>query len=70
MVKKIDFPTLASNNSQGRFQDYFIKSLNGLAPLYLSELFLPYSPAHPLRSADAGLLVIPSTKRSAGKRDI
>ena len=44
------------------------KALNGLAPLYLSELLLSYSPPRPLRSADAGLLVIPSTKRSAGKR--
>ena len=35
------------------------KSLNELAPLYLSELFLPYSPACPFRSTDAGLLALP-----------
>ena len=33
----------------------------------LSELLLPYSPACPLRSAIAGLLVIQPTKISAGK---
>ena len=67
-VTCIDFPTLASNNSKG-FKIILLtfKSLNGLVALYLSELLLPYELL--LRSADAGLLVIPSTKRSAGKRE-
>ena len=48
-----------------------IKHLFSLAVRIVTHrnvLLLPYSPARPLRSADAGLLVIPSTKRSTGKR--
>ncbi len=34
------------------------KALNGLAPHYLSELLLHYSPSHPLRSQNSGHLII------------
>ncbi|KAF7644752.1 hypothetical protein LDENG_00060110 [Lucifuga dentata] len=45
------------------------KALHGLAPPYLSELLTPYTPARPLRSLDAALLVIPSiNKKSLGFR--
>ena len=45
------------------------KALHGLAPPYLSELITPYTPARPLHSLDAGLLVIPSVnKKSVGFR--
>ncbi|KAF7646093.1 hypothetical protein LDENG_00193770, partial [Lucifuga dentata] len=40
------------------------KALHGLAPPYLSELLTPYTPARPLRSLDAALLVIPSIKKN------
>uniref|UniRef100_A0A8C7X0A1 Reverse transcriptase domain-containing protein n=1 Tax=Oryzias sinensis TaxID=183150 RepID=A0A8C7X0A1_9TELE len=39
------------------------KSLHGLAPLYLSELLTPYSPARCLRSADQMLLEVPRSGR-------
>uniref|UniRef100_A0A3B3HMF5 Reverse transcriptase domain-containing protein n=1 Tax=Oryzias latipes TaxID=8090 RepID=A0A3B3HMF5_ORYLA len=39
------------------------KSLHGLAPLYLSELLTPYSPARCLRSADQMLLEVPRSRR-------
>ncbi len=35
------------------------KALNGLAPQYLSELLLHYSPPHLLRSQNSGHLIIP-----------
>ena len=45
------------------------KILNGLAPLYLSNLIVRYLPARALRSQNKGLLVIPRVKKkSAGFR--
>ncbi len=45
------------------------KALNGLAPQYLSELLLHYSPPRPLRSQNSGHLIIPRiSKSSAGGR--
>ena len=38
------------------------KALNGLAPPYISELLMPYSPARTLRSAEQGLLQVPRTR--------
>ncbi len=42
---------------------FVFKSLNGLAPPYLSELLHPYAPARCLRSADQLLLEVPRSKR-------
>ena len=42
---------------------FVFKSLNGLAPPYLSELLHPYAPARSLRSADQLLLEVPRAKR-------
>ncbi|XP_042341014.1 uncharacterized protein LOC121942011 [Plectropomus leopardus] len=42
---------------------FTFKSLNGLAPPYLSELLQPYTPLRSLRSADQLLLSVPKTKR-------
>ncbi len=42
---------------------FVFKSLNGLAPPYISELLHPYMPTHSLRSADQLLLNVPKTKR-------
>ena len=42
---------------------FVFKSLNGLAPSYLSELLHPYAPARCLRSADLLLLEVPRSKR-------
>ena len=39
------------------------KSLQGLAPLYLSGLLAPYRPARSLRSQDAGYLVVPKINK-------
>uniref|UniRef100_A0A674PHN9 Reverse transcriptase domain-containing protein n=1 Tax=Takifugu rubripes TaxID=31033 RepID=A0A674PHN9_TAKRU len=36
----------------------------GLAPSYLEELVIPYQPNRPLRSQNAGLLVVPRVSRS------
>ncbi len=45
------------------------KALNGLAPQYLSELLLHYSPPRPLRSQNSGYLIIPRiSKPTAGGR--
>ncbi len=45
------------------------KALNGLAPQYLSELLSHYSPPRPLRSQNAGHLIIPRiSKSTAGGR--
>ncbi|XP_076854807.1 uncharacterized protein LOC143509873, partial [Brachyhypopomus gauderio] len=45
------------------------KALNGLAPQYLSELIDYYSPSRPLRSQNAGFLVVPKiSKTTAGGR--
>ena len=38
------------------------KALNGLCPLYLSELFLPYVPPRTLRSLGSGLLALPKVR--------
>ena len=38
------------------------KSLNGLAPSYLSGLLQPYVPGRALRSADQHLLTVPKTR--------
>ncbi|TWW74481.1 Transposon TX1 uncharacterized 149 kDa protein ORF 2 [Takifugu flavidus] len=38
--------------------------LRGLAPSYLEELVIPYQPNRPLRSQNAGLLVVPRVSRS------
>ncbi len=40
------------------------KALNGLAPLYLSELFSHYSPPRLLHSQNSGNLVIPKISKS------
>ncbi|TWW64980.1 Retrovirus-related Pol polyprotein [Takifugu flavidus] len=37
--------------------------LRGLAPSYLEELVTPYQPNRPLRSQNAGLLVVPRVSR-------
>jgi len=36
------------------------KALHGLAPVYLTELLTPYTPARSLRSAGRNLLEVPS----------
>ena len=41
---------------------FVFKCLNGLAPIYLSELLEPYAPTRALRSADQLLLVVPKAK--------
>ncbi|TWW55901.1 hypothetical protein D4764_09G0009510 [Takifugu flavidus] len=38
--------------------------LRGLAPSYPEELVIPYQPNRPLRSQNAGLLVVPRVSRS------
>uniref|UniRef100_A0A3Q3D4C8 Uncharacterized protein n=1 Tax=Hippocampus comes TaxID=109280 RepID=A0A3Q3D4C8_HIPCM len=43
---------------------FIFKSLNDLAPPYLSELIRPNTPSWRLRSADQTLLEVPRTKRS------
>ena len=48
---------------------FAFKSLNGLAPLYLSELVKEYIPPRPLRSADLSLLTtLTINKRTRGGR--
>lgn len=42
---------------------FAFKSLNGLAPPYLSELLHSYKPVRSLRSDDQLLLTVPKTKR-------
>ncbi len=42
---------------------FVFKSLNGLAPPYLSDLLQSYSPSRSLRSADQKLLTVPWAKR-------
>ena len=45
------------------------KALHALAPQYLSDLLEDYSPERNLRSADLGLLSVPTnTKRTVGDR--
>ncbi len=45
------------------------KALHGLAPQYLAELLIPYTPSRNLRSSQCGLLVVPKTRlRSGGDR--
>ena len=43
------------------------KSLNGLAPKYITELLPLYEPSRPLRSANSGLLVVPRVTSQHGK---
>ena len=38
------------------------KALNNLAPHYLCELLTPYTPTHALRSSEAGLLTVQTTR--------
>jgi hypothetical protein len=45
------------------------KALLGLAPKYLTNLFLLYIPTHTVWSQDAGLLIVPRiSKQTAGGR--
>ena len=44
---------------------FVFKCLHGLAPQYLSNLLVPYTPSRLLRSADQALLVVPRTKRKS-----
>lgn len=44
---------------------FVFKCLHGLAPQYLSDLLVPYTPFRSLRSADQALLVVPKTKRKS-----
>jgi len=41
------------------------KSLHGLAPSYLCNMLIPYTPTHSLRSPDSGLLVVPRHRLSS-----
>ena len=38
------------------------KSLHNLAPQYLTDLLIPYTPRRNLRSSQSGLLVVPKTR--------
>ncbi len=38
------------------------KALHGLAPQYLSDLLIPYTPTRDLRSSETGLLTVPLTR--------
>ena len=45
------------------------KALHGLAPSYLKDLIIPYSPSWSLWPSKAGLLLLPKVKnKSAGQR--
>jgi hypothetical protein len=44
------------------------KSLHGTAPIYLSNVLVPYNPVRTLRSSDKHLLVIPRTFSTLGDR--
>ncbi len=45
------------------------KVLHGLAPQYLAELLIPYTPSRNLRSSQSGILVVTKTRlRSGGDR--
>jgi len=41
------------------------KALNGLAPVYLTDLLSPYNPSRSLRSQSSGLLVVPRIAKSS-----
>ncbi len=41
---------------------FVFKSLNGLAPCYISDLLQPYSPSRSLRSSDQKLLIVPRSR--------
>ncbi|TWW78410.1 hypothetical protein D4764_11G0005310 [Takifugu flavidus] len=45
-------------------RDHITPVLRGLTPSYLEELVTPYQPNRPLRSQNAGLLVVPRVSRS------
>ena len=48
---------------------WFFKSLNNLAPSYISDLLTPYIPSRSLRSSSQSLLVVPrSIQKSYGDR--
>jgi len=38
------------------------KALHNLAPQYLCELLIPYTPTRALRSSEAGLLTVQTTR--------
>ncbi|MEQ2263366.1 hypothetical protein XENORESO_006762 [Xenotaenia resolanae] len=46
-------------------KSFHFKCVNGLAPLYLSDLVQPYVSLRALRSADQFLLVVPKTRLSS-----
>ena len=41
---------------------YAYEALHGQAPIYISELIVPYTPSRSLRSESSNILVIPSTR--------
>ena len=41
---------------------YAYKALHGQAPIYISELIVPYTPSRSLRSESSNLLVVPPTR--------
>ncbi len=41
---------------------FVYKAFNKLAPQYLTDLLLPYTPSRTLRSCDLGLLIVPRVK--------
>ena len=45
-----------------------LKALNGLAPMYITELLDRYVPLHLLRSSSRGLLKVPRSKTKYGDR--
>ncbi len=48
---------------------FVYKALNNLAPQYLTDLLLPYTPSRTLRSCDLGLLIVPRVKlKNCGDR--
>lgn len=44
---------------------FVFNCVHGLAPQYLSDLLVPYSPSRTLLSADQALLVVPKSKRKS-----
>ena len=44
------------------------KSLHGLAPSYLSDLIVPYTPSRPLRSSSKLQVTVPETQGKYGDR--
>ncbi|TWW59476.1 hypothetical protein D4764_06G0010060 [Takifugu flavidus] len=58
----LDGISLTSSLSNNVLLTYEV--LRGLAPSYLEELVILYQPNRPLRSQNAGLLVVPRVSRS------